>query len=65
MTLANHWLQAARGFALLFFLTHWPRAPEPNRSAVAASSHAPRAHLTPLPAMRRVPIFVIFATFRG
>ena len=28
---ANHWLQAARGCALLFFLAHWPRVPEPKR----------------------------------
>ena len=44
------------------------------RSALAPSSHAPRphltqvtflTHLTPLPAMRRLPLFVIFATFCG
>jgi len=28
---ANHWLQATRGFALLFSLAHWPRVPEPKR----------------------------------
>ena len=32
-TKLNHWLQAARGCALLFFLAHWPRVPEPKRYA--------------------------------
>jgi hypothetical protein len=29
--LANHWLQAAQGCALLFALAQWPRVPEPKR----------------------------------
>jgi len=51
-----------------------PASSDVHCSAVAASSHAPRphlthvaflTHLTPLPPMRRLPLFVIFATFRG
>ena len=29
----NHWLQATRDPALRFFPAHWPRVPEPKRSA--------------------------------
>jgi hypothetical protein len=35
MTSPNHWFQATRGCALLFFLAHWPRVPEPKRSMKA------------------------------
>jgi hypothetical protein len=31
MEVPNHWLQATRDCALLFFLAHWPRVPEPKR----------------------------------
>jgi hypothetical protein len=29
----NHWLQATRGYTLVFVLAHWPRVPEPKRWA--------------------------------
>lgn len=42
MTSPNRWLQAARGWALLFFLARWPRVPEPKRWT---TSHAMRAFI--------------------